>query len=244
MVELPTCKVEALLTQVDEQKQLLEQYPNSQIDQSPVKTDNLWDYSNEFLVDCSSEDMNSIQGQAASDSHQSKSRRRARRQWNKRGQQPAMCSQSGSTNIQPKIAPNLIKNPALPVSPTESDRFKIPVFPGSNVHRGENPTCLQKTLGWLPLGICDSGVEFDRYESIFDVYGIAASVGRQVTTGLENCVLGASFCFYYYSFIPVPTKHRKRRKERRKERKKKIRNKTEKGGRKKKKKEKKRQWLT
>ena len=107
-----------------------------------------------------------------------------------------MCSQSGPTSIQPKIAPNLIKNPAIPVSPTDSDRFKIPVFPGSNVHKGENPTCLQRSLGWLPLGICDSGVEVDRYESVFDVYGIAASVGRQVTTGLENCVLGASFNLY------------------------------------------------
>lgn len=101
-----------------------------------------------------------------------------------------MCSQSGLTNIHPNIASNLIKNPALPVSPTESDRFKITVFPGSNMHKGEDPTCLQRTFGWLPLGICDLGVEVDRYE-----YVIAAVLGRQVTTGLENCVLDASLLF-------------------------------------------------
>ena len=140
----------SLLTQADQRQQ----YPNSQIDQSPVKADNSWD-SNE-LPDCLSDSNSILQGQAASDSHQPKPRR-ARRQWKKRGQQPAVCSQRGSTNIQPKIAPNLIKNPALPVTPTESDRFRIPVFPGSGVHEGENPTCLQRTLGWLPLGICDSG---------------------------------------------------------------------------------------
>lgn len=178
----------SLLTQADQQQQQ-QQYPNSQIDQSPAKADNSWD-SND-LSDCLSDSNSIIQGHAASDSQQPKPRR-ARRQWNKRGQQPAVCSQRGSTNIQPKIAPNLIKNPALPVTPTESDRFRIPVFPGSDVHKGGNPTCLQRTLGWLPLGICDSGVEADRYESIFDVYGIAASLERQITTGLENCVLGAS----------------------------------------------------
>lgn len=190
----------ALLTQVDQRQE----YPNSQIDQSPVTPDNSWD-SNK-LSDCLS-DSNSIQGQAASDSYQPKPRR-ARRQWEKRSQQPAVCSQKGPTNIQPKIAPNLINNPALPVTPTESDRFRIPVFPGSAVNKGENPTCLQRTLGWLPLGICDSGVEFDRYESIFDVYGIAASLEEQVTTGLENCVLGASFypVLYMLFFIPIPTK--------------------------------------
>lgn len=159
----------SLRTQVDQQ-----QYPNSQIDQSPVKVDGSWD-SNE-LSDCLS-DNDSIQGQAVSDSQQPK-RRRARRQWKQRGQQPAVCSQRGSTNIQPKIAPNLIKNPALAVSPTESDRLRIPVFPGLDVHKGENPSCVQRTFGWLPLGICDSGVEVDRYESIFDVYGIAASLER------------------------------------------------------------------
>lgn len=175
----------SLLTQADQRQQ----YPNSQIDQSPVKADNSWD--SKELPDCLSDSNSILQGQAASDSHQPKPRL-ARRQWKKRGQQPAVCSQRGSTNIQPKIAPNLIKNPALPVTPTESDRFRIPVFPGSGVHEGENPTCLQRTLGWLPLGICDSGVEVDRYESIFDVYGIAASLERQITTGLDNCVLGAS----------------------------------------------------
>lgn len=157
----------SLLAQVDQQ------YPNSLIDQSPAKADNSW-RSNQ-VSDCVSDNA-----------------RRVRR-WKKRDQQPAMCSPSGSTNIPPKLAPNLIKNPALPVTPTESEQFRIPVFPGSSVHKGENPTCVQRTLGWLPLGICDSGVEGDRYESVYDAYGIAASSARQVTTWLENCVLGASF---------------------------------------------------
>ena len=60
------------------------------------------------------------------------------------------------------------------------------------MHKGDNPSCVQRTLGWLPLGICDSGVEADRHESVYDVYGIAATSASQGTTGLENCVLGAS----------------------------------------------------
>lgn len=111
-----------------------------------------------------------------------------------------MCVPAAPTNIQPKISPDLIENPALPLNPTESGRFQIPVFPGSNARKGNNPTCPQKTLGWLPLGICDSGIDSDRYESIFDVYGVAASLEGHVTTGLDNCVLGASFCPPYSLF--------------------------------------------
>lgn len=160
----------SLLAQVDQQ-----QYPNSLIDHSPAQADNSWQ-SNQ-VSDCVPDNA-----------------RRAARRWKKRDQQqPAMCSPSGSTNITPKISPNFIKNPSLPVTPTEPEQFRIPVFPGSSVHKGDNPSCVQRTLGWLPLGICDSGVEADRHESIYDVYGIAATLASQGTTGLENCVPGASF---------------------------------------------------
>lgn len=185
----------SLLAQADQLQ------PNSLTDQTTVTLDNnIWD-SNE-LLDCVSDKR--IKGRAGPASQQPRPRRA--RRWKKRDQQPAMCSQTGPTYMQPKIAPDLIKNPSLlPVNPAESGRFRIPVFPGSDARKGDNPTCLQKTLGWLPLGICDSGVASDRYESIFDVYGVAASLDGQVTTGLDNCVLGASSFCLPYSSVPVPT---------------------------------------
>lgn len=119
----------SLLAQADQ-----EQYPNSQLDQSLAIADNSWDSTE--VSDCLPDNNDSIQGQATSDSQQLPKPRRARQRWKKRGQQPAMCSPKGSRIIQPKITPNLIKNPVLPAAPTESDRFRIPAFPGFDVQRG------------------------------------------------------------------------------------------------------------
>lgn len=182
----------SLLAQADQQEQQ-QQPPNtdSLTDQTSAEYDNSWD--SDELLGCVSDKM--INGRAVPALQRPEAQRRRARRWKKRDQQPAVCPQAGPTYIQPKIAPDLIKNPAFPVSPAESERFRIPLFPASNKRKGDNPTCIQKTLGWLPLGICDSGVASDRYESVFDVYGVAASLVGQVTTGLENCVLGVSFFF-------------------------------------------------
>lgn len=205
-----------LLAQANQQKP---KQPTSLTDQSPAKFGNSWD-SNE-LWDCVEDKTNN--GRAApaaspaSPQQQPKARRRRRaRRWEneKRDQQPDTCP-TGPTYIQPKINPYLIKNPALPVNPTKPERFGIPVFPGSNAVKGDNPTCLQKTLGWLPLGICDSGVASDRYESVFDVFGVAASLDRQPTTGLDNCVLGASFFLSFQLQPQSPSQKKKRFKKKR-----------------------------
>lgn len=202
-----------LLAQANQQKP---QKPNSLTDQTPAKFGNSWD-SNE-LWDCVADKTNNggaaPAASPASPQQQPKARRRRRaRRWEneKRDQQPDTCP-TGPTYIQPKINPYLIKNPALPVNPTKPERFGIPVFPGSNAVKGDNPTCLQKTLGWLPLGICDSGVASDRYESVFDVFGVAASLDGQATTGLDNCVLGASF-FLSFQLQPQSPSQKKTRKK-------------------------------
>lgn len=193
----------SLLAQANQQKQQQQQQPppNSQ---SPAEFDNSWN-SNEPWDCVAGKTNNGRAGPAASPQQQQqpKGRRRRAPRWKnkKRDQQPDTCSQTGPTYMQPKISPNLIKNPALPVNPTKPERFEIPVFPGSNALKGESPTCLQKTLGWLPLGICDSGVASDRYDSVFDVFGVVASLDRQATTGLDNCVLGTSFFPLFFSFF-------------------------------------------
>lgn len=58
---------------------------------------------------------------------------------------------------------------------------------------GYNPTCITKTDGLLPLGVCDSGSDEDVQGSARDVYGNQVDAGvflDAVAFKLERCRLG------------------------------------------------------
>lgn len=69
--------------------------------------------------------------------------------------------------------------------------FRIPT--DGYTEGGYNPTCIMKTNGLLPLGVCDSGDKDDVQGSTRDLYGNQVDAGLfldAVAFKLEHCGLG------------------------------------------------------
>lgn len=69
--------------------------------------------------------------------------------------------------------------------------FRIPT--DGYTEGGYNPTCIMKTDGLLPLGVCDSGNDEDVQGSTRDLYGNQVDAGLfldAVAFKLERCGLG------------------------------------------------------
>lgn len=80
--------------------------------------------------------------------------------------------------------------------------FRIPTDGYSEA--GYNPTCIIKTNGLLPLGVCDSGNDEDRQNSMYDTNGNPVDIGLfldAVTHKLNHCRLG--MCSDFFFFFPV-----------------------------------------
>lgn len=69
--------------------------------------------------------------------------------------------------------------------------FRIPA--DGYIEGGYNPTCIIKTNGLLPLGVCDSGDDKDRQNSLYDINGNLVDSGLfldAVAFKLNHCRLG------------------------------------------------------
>lgn len=66
----------------------------------------------------------------------------------------------------------------------EPKGFRIPVFDRELYGDGDNADCIKYSYGLLPLGICDSGDENDRYISLW------AQLGMSNTFELDYCSIG------------------------------------------------------
>lgn len=83
--------------------------------------------------------------------------------------------------------------------------FRIPADGYSE--GGYNPACITKTNGLLPLGICDSGDDEDRLNSMYDINGNPVDSGLfldAVAFKLNNCRLGmfSEKKSFFFSFPP------------------------------------------
>lgn len=80
--------------------------------------------------------------------------------------------------------------------------FRIPTDGYSEA--GYNPTCIIKTNGLLPLGVCDSGNDEDRQNSMYDTNGNPVDIGLfldAVTHKLNHCRLGMCWEFFFFFFF-------------------------------------------
>lgn len=78
--------------------------------------------------------------------------------------------------------------------------FRIPTDGYSEA--GYNPTCIIKTNGLLPLGVCDSGIDEDRQNSMYDTNGNPVDTSLfldAVTHKLNHCRLGMCWEFFFFS---------------------------------------------
>lgn len=86
--------------------------------------------------------------------------------------------------------------------------FRIPTDGYSE--GGYNPACITKTNGLLPLGVCDSGDDEDRHNSMYDINGNLVDSRLfldAVAFKLNNCRLGMfaeEKSFFFLFFSPSP----------------------------------------